>query len=53
MDGEGHLDLDEEAPPIEVRGLVSRFGDTVIHDHLDLKVRRGEVLGIVGGSGSG
>ena len=45
--------LDERAPPIEVVGLVSKFGDRVIHDHLDLKVRRGEVLGVVGGSGSG
>lgn len=53
MDGEAHLDLDDDAPPIEVRGLVSRFGDTVIHDGLDLKVRRGEVMGVVGGSGSG
>ena len=45
--------LDERAPPIEVVGLVSKFGDRVIHDHLDLKVRRGEVLGVVGGSGAG
>lgn len=52
-DGEEHLDLDEDAPPIEVRGLVSQFGDTVIHDGLNLKVRRGEVLGVVGGSGAG
>jgi phospholipid/cholesterol/gamma-HCH transport system ATP-binding protein len=46
-------ELDERAPPIEVIGLVSKFGDKVIHDHLDLKVRRGEVLGVVGGSGAG
>ena len=46
-------ELDERAPPIEVIGLVSKFGDRVIHDHLDLKARRGEVLGVVGGSGSG
>ncbi len=38
---------------ISVRGLVSRFGSHVVHDHLDLDVRRGEVLGLVGGSGSG
>jgi phospholipid/cholesterol/gamma-HCH transport system ATP-binding protein len=38
---------------IEVRGLVNAFGDKVIHDHVDLDVYRGEVLGIVGGSGSG
>ncbi len=38
---------------IKVRGLVNGFGDKIIHDHLDLDVRRGEVLGVVGGSGSG
>jgi len=42
-----------EAPPIRVTGLVSRFGDNVIHDGLDLAVNRGEVLGVVGGSGAG
>src|SRR6516164_6783763 len=38
---------------IQVRGVVNAFGDKVIHDHLDLDVYRGEVLGVVGGSGSG
>ncbi|NNU80881.1 ABC transporter ATP-binding protein [Halovulum dunhuangense] len=38
---------------IEVRGLVNRFGDHVVHDGLDLDVHRGEVLGVVGGSGTG
>jgi len=38
---------------IEVRGLRTQFGDQVIHDNLDLDVRRGEVLGVVGGSGTG
>jgi phospholipid/cholesterol/gamma-HCH transport system ATP-binding protein len=46
-------ELDEGAPPIEVKGLVSAYGDRVIHDGLDLTVRRGEVLGVVGGSGAG
>jgi phospholipid/cholesterol/gamma-HCH transport system ATP-binding protein len=46
-------ELDERAPPIEVKGLVSAFGDHVVHDGLDLTVRRGEVLGVVGGSGAG
>ena len=41
------------APVIRVRGLVNRFGSQVIHDGLDLDVRKGEVLGVVGGSGSG
>lgn len=45
--------LDEGAPPVEVVGLVTRFGDRVIHDGVDLTVKRGEVLGVVGGSGSG
>ncbi len=40
-------------PVIEVRGLVSQFGERVIHENLDLEVERGEVLGVVGGSGSG
>jgi phospholipid/cholesterol/gamma-HCH transport system ATP-binding protein len=38
---------------IRVEGLCTRFGPLVVHDQLDLEVRRGEVLGIVGGSGSG
>lgn len=38
---------------IEVRGLLSQFGERVIHENLDLDVERGEVLGVVGGSGTG
>ena len=38
---------------IHIRGLVNRFGAQTVHDNLDLDVRRGEILGIVGGSGSG
>jgi phospholipid/cholesterol/gamma-HCH transport system ATP-binding protein len=38
---------------VRVRGLVTRFGAQTVHDGLDLDVRRGEVLGVVGGSGSG
>jgi phospholipid/cholesterol/gamma-HCH transport system ATP-binding protein len=40
-------------PPIVVEGLVNRFGDFTVHDGLDLTVNRGEILGVVGGSGSG
>jgi phospholipid/cholesterol/gamma-HCH transport system ATP-binding protein len=43
----------EDDVVIRIRGLVTGFGRKVIHDHLDLDVRRGEVLGVVGGSGSG
>ena len=38
---------------IEVRGLSNRFGEQVIHQDLDLAVLRGEILGVVGGSGTG
>ncbi len=38
---------------IRLRGLRTQFGAQIIHDGLDLEVRRGEVLGIVGGSGTG
>ena len=38
---------------IQVRGLVNRFGSQTVHDGLDLDIRRGEILGVVGGSGTG
>ena len=38
---------------IRIRNLVNAFGEQVIHDGVDLDVRRGEVIGIVGGSGTG
>jgi phospholipid/cholesterol/gamma-HCH transport system ATP-binding protein len=44
---------DDEGPAIEVRGLHSAFGDHVVHEDLDLTLERGEVLGVVGGSGTG
>jgi phospholipid/cholesterol/gamma-HCH transport system ATP-binding protein len=41
------------SPIISVRGVVNRFGEQVVHDRVDLDVYPGEVLGVVGGSGSG
>ena len=43
----------KEEGVIRVRALVNGFGDKIIHDHIDLDVKRGEVLGVVGGSGTG
>ena len=38
---------------IQVRGLKNCFGEAVVHEGLDLDVHRGEILGVVGGSGTG
>ena len=41
------------SPAIVMTGIVNRFGPQLVHDGLDLEVRRGEVMGLIGGSGSG
>ncbi|MEB0137482.1 MULTISPECIES: ABC transporter ATP-binding protein [unclassified Undibacterium] len=38
---------------IEISGLRTQFGRTLVHDNLELSVQRGEILSIVGGSGTG
>ena len=38
---------------ISIRGLHNRFGKQVVHDGLELEVRRDEILAVVGGSGTG
>ena len=38
---------------ISIRGLRNSFGEQVVHEDLDLDVRRGEIIGVVGGSGTG
>lgn len=43
----------EAEPVIEVRGLLSQFGERAIHKDLDLTINRGEIIGVVGGSGTG
>jgi phospholipid/cholesterol/gamma-HCH transport system ATP-binding protein len=40
-------------PVITVKGLTNRFGEQVVHEGLDLTVCRGEIIGVVGGSGTG
>lgn len=44
---------DKRETLVEVRGLRSQFGTQVVHENLDLDVYRGEILGVVGGSGTG
>ncbi len=48
MEGGGVME-----PVIQVRGLVNRFGKATIHNGLDIDLIRGEVLGVVGASGTG
>jgi phospholipid/cholesterol/gamma-HCH transport system ATP-binding protein len=38
---------------VDVRGLVTRFGRQTVHDGLDLRIGRGELVALIGGSGSG
>jgi len=44
---------DNQSNPIEIKGLNNRFGTQIIHENLDLTIPRGEIVGIVGGSGAG
>ena len=43
----------DQTPVIRLRGIRNQFGSHVVHDGLDLDVYRGEILGVVGGSGTG
>jgi len=38
---------------VRVRGLVNRFGPKTVHEGLDLDMKKGEILGVIGGSGTG
>jgi phospholipid/cholesterol/gamma-HCH transport system ATP-binding protein len=38
---------------VRLRGVVNGFGGRIVHEHVDLDIRRGEVLGLIGGSGAG
>jgi len=44
---------DDKSPVVQVTGLRNCFGEQIVHDGLDLEVRRGEIFGVVGGSGTG
>lgn len=49
---DSHAD-ERGGPIIRVSGLHNSFGDQAIHENLDLEVERGEIIGVVGGSGTG
>jgi len=45
--------VDAQQAIVQVRGLTNQFGSHKVHESLDLDVRKGEILGVVGGSGTG
>lgn len=45
--------MSTSSPLIEVRNLSTAFGTHVVHNRVDLEIRRGEIVGLVGGSGTG
>ena len=55
MDREQKRESSKAKPEVVVplRGINNRFGKQVVHENLDLDLRRGEILGLIGGSGSG
>jgi len=42
-----------EQTVIRAGGITNRFGDFVVHEDLDIELRKGEILGVVGASGTG
>jgi len=38
---------------MEARGILTQFGNNVVHENLDFRIERGEIVGLVGGSGTG
>ncbi|MBY0556200.1 MAG: ATP-binding cassette domain-containing protein [Burkholderiaceae bacterium] len=51
--GDGTLTLDGSVPIVEITGLWTKYGRTVVHQDLNLEIQQGEILSIVGGSGTG
>ena len=47
------VELDYTAPPVEARGILTMFGTKVVHENLDFRLNHGEIVGLVGGSGTG
>ena len=51
--GTGELTLDGSVPIVDITGLWTKYGRTVVHQDLNLEIEQGEIMSIVGGSGTG
>ena len=51
--GTGELTLDGSVPVVEITNLWTKYGRTVVHQDLNLSIEQGEIMSIVGGSGTG
>ena len=38
---------------IKVKNLSTAFEDNIVHDNISLDIKKGEIYGVLGGSGSG
>ena len=45
--------MDKTTPAVALRGITKTFGPVVANDHVDLDIRRGEILALLGENGSG
>jgi phospholipid/cholesterol/gamma-HCH transport system ATP-binding protein len=52
-DIDSELTLDGSVPVVEITGLWTKYGRTVVHQDLNLEIEQGEIMSIVGGSGTG
>jgi phospholipid/cholesterol/gamma-HCH transport system ATP-binding protein len=52
-EGSGELTLDGSVPVVQITNLQTRFGRTVVHQDVNLDIEQGEIMSIVGGSGTG
>ena len=47
------MSASSQTPLIEIRGFTKSFGDKKVHNNLDFMLYQGEVVSLIGGSGSG
>ncbi len=47
------MEFDFSLPPMEVKGLRTQFGENVVHENLNFTMKGQEIVGLVGGSGTG